>query len=67
MLYSEDAAVMCTGGGSGAQLTDESVRLWDKRSREYVKAEIAKIAPWLNTSSTPAGRTPPSSESRVLV
>ncbi len=41
--YPEDAAVMYADGTySGARLTEESVRLWEKRSREYVKVEIAK-------------------------
>jgi hypothetical protein len=38
--YPEDAAVMYTDGTyAGARLTEESIRLWDQRSREYVKAE----------------------------
>ena len=49
--HPKDVAVMC--GGSRAQL--ESVGLWEKRSREHVKAEIAKIAPWLNIQLNPGG------------
>ena len=37
--YPQDAAVMYTGSGSGVRLTEESVRLWGKRSREYVEAK----------------------------
>jgi hypothetical protein len=41
--YPEDAAVMYADGTySGARLTEESIRLWEKRSREYVKVELAK-------------------------
>jgi hypothetical protein len=41
--YPEDAAVMYTDGTySNYRLTEESIRLWEKRSREYVKVEIAK-------------------------
>jgi hypothetical protein len=35
--YPEDAAIMYTGGGTGARLTEESIRLWDQRSREYAE------------------------------
>lgn len=41
--HPEDAAVMYTDGAhSEARLTEESIRLWEQRSREYVKAETAK-------------------------
>ncbi|MGH2657490.1 MAG: hypothetical protein ACRDIZ_12480 [Actinomycetota bacterium] len=44
--HSEDAAVMYADGTySGARLTEESIQLWEKRSREYVKVELAKMAP----------------------
>ena len=33
--YPEDLKVMYTGGGTGVQLTEESIRLWEQRSREY--------------------------------
>jgi hypothetical protein len=35
--YPEDFHVMYTGSGSGFRLSEESIRLWEKRSREYVK------------------------------
>jgi hypothetical protein len=42
--YPEDAAVMYEDGTySGARLTEESVRLWELRSREYVEVEISKM------------------------
>jgi hypothetical protein len=41
--HPKDAAVMYTDGTySQARLTGESIRLWEQRSREYVKAETAK-------------------------
>jgi hypothetical protein len=41
--YPEDAAVMYTDGTySGARLTEESIRLWEQRSREYVDVKTAK-------------------------
>jgi hypothetical protein len=41
--HPEDAAVMYTDGTySEARLTEESIRLWGQRSREYVKAKTAK-------------------------
>jgi hypothetical protein len=36
--YSEDAAVMYVDGSlSGVRLTEESIRLWERRTREYVR------------------------------
>lgn len=35
--YPKDAAVMYTGGGTGFVLTEESIRLWEQHTREYVK------------------------------
>ena len=41
--YPEDAAVMYTDGTySGARLTEESIRLWEQRSREYVEVKTDK-------------------------
>jgi hypothetical protein len=41
--HPEDAAVMYTDGTySLARLTEESIRLWDQRSREYVKVKTAE-------------------------
>ena len=41
--HPEDAAVMYADGTySEARLTEESIRLWAQRSREYVKVETAK-------------------------
>jgi hypothetical protein len=41
--HPEDAAVMYTDGThSQARLTERSTRLWEQRSREYVKVETAK-------------------------
>jgi hypothetical protein len=40
--YPEDAAVMYSG--SGARVSAESARLWEKRSREYVQVETANGA-----------------------
>jgi hypothetical protein len=40
--YPEDGAVMYKSDYSDFRLSEESIRLWEKRSREYVKAEIAK-------------------------
>jgi hypothetical protein len=41
--HPEDAAVMYTDGTySLTRLTEESIRLWEQRSREYVKVETAK-------------------------
>jgi hypothetical protein len=51
--YSEDAAVMYADGTySGARLTEESVRLWEKRSREYVKVELAEMAPMVEIAES---------------
>ena len=42
--YPEDAAVMYQDGTqSGARLTEESIALWEQRSREYVAVARAKI------------------------
>jgi hypothetical protein len=42
--YPEDAAVMYEDGTySGARLTEESIRLWELRSREYVEIEISEM------------------------
>jgi hypothetical protein len=42
--YPEDAAVMYEDGTySGARLTEDSIRLWELRSREYVQVEISKM------------------------
>jgi hypothetical protein len=35
--YPNDFAVMYTEGGTNFRLTEESVRLWERRTREYVK------------------------------
>jgi hypothetical protein len=35
--YPKDFDVMYTGGGGNFSLTEESIRLWEQRSREYVK------------------------------
>jgi hypothetical protein len=41
--HPEDASVMYTDGTySEARLTEESIRLWEQRNREYVKVETAK-------------------------
>jgi hypothetical protein len=37
--YPEDAAIMFTASMDGARLSEESVELWEKRTREYVKLE----------------------------
>jgi hypothetical protein len=38
--YPEDAAVMYTDGShEGVRLTEESIRLWEQRSREYVEVK----------------------------
>jgi hypothetical protein len=37
--HPKDFAVMYTASGHGARLSEESVRLWEKRSREYVELE----------------------------
>jgi hypothetical protein len=47
--YPEDAAIMYTSGGSGAALNEESIRLWEQRSREYAK-EVAQEAEGAETS-----------------
>ena len=36
--YPDDAAVMFNADQTDYQLTPESIRLWDERTREYVKA-----------------------------
>jgi hypothetical protein len=42
--YPEDAAVMYEDDlYEGAQLTEDSIRLWERRSREYVDAETSKM------------------------
>jgi hypothetical protein len=42
--YPEDAAVMYEDESySGARLTEESTRLWEQRSREYVEVETPKL------------------------
>jgi hypothetical protein len=33
--HPEDLKVMYTGGGTEVRLTEESIRLWEQRSREY--------------------------------
>lgn len=40
--FPRDAAVMYTG--SGARLSEESIRLWEKRSREYAAVQTSKGA-----------------------
>jgi hypothetical protein len=35
--YPKDAAVMYSPWRSGAALTEESIRLWEQHTREYVK------------------------------
>jgi hypothetical protein len=35
--YPKDFAVMYIEGGSNFRLTEESIRLWELRTREYVK------------------------------
>ncbi|HEY7561036.1 MAG TPA: hypothetical protein VH650_02570 [Gaiellaceae bacterium] len=39
--YPKDFAVMYTDAGQGARLSEESIRLWEKRSREYVRSRTA--------------------------
>jgi hypothetical protein len=35
--HPKDAAVMYTDGCCNVRLTEESIRLWDRRTREYVE------------------------------
>ena len=46
--YPKDFGVMYTGGGSNFELTEESIRLWEQRTREYVKEVRRRM-------ETPAG------------
>jgi hypothetical protein len=41
--YPKDFEVMYVGGGSNFSLTEESIRLWERRSREYVGVAIAEM------------------------
>jgi hypothetical protein len=41
--HPKDFAVMYVGGGTNFSLTEESIRLWERRSREYVKVRIARM------------------------
>jgi hypothetical protein len=47
--YPEDAAIMYTGGGTGAQLTEESIRLWEQHTQEYAE-EMGRTATASETS-----------------
>jgi hypothetical protein len=40
--YPKDFDMMYTGGGANFRLTEESIRLWEQRSREYVK-EVGRV------------------------
>jgi hypothetical protein len=47
--YPEDLAMMYTGGGTGAALTEESIALWEQHSREYAE-EVGQTTPASQTS-----------------
>ena len=47
--YPADGAIMYTGGGTGAALTEESIRLWEQHRREYVE-EVGRTTTGAATS-----------------
>ena len=48
--YPEDTEIMYAVLGTGARLTEESIRLWEQHRRDYV-AEVARSATGTDTSS----------------
>jgi hypothetical protein len=47
--YPEDAEIMYTGGGTGARLTEESIRLWEQHRQDYVE-EVGRTSTGAETS-----------------
>ena len=43
--YPKDLDVMYTGGGANFRLTEESIRLWKRHTREYVEVVGSRVVP----------------------